>query len=82
MPEAYKGSALAKARSKVAVAHRKHDPDLIVEARRDYAAEKIADYIKRQLAEAPPLSNEQRNDLAELLLPVRRRPTKDGWVAP
>jgi excisionase family DNA binding protein len=45
-------------------------------------AEKIADYIERQLADAPDLTNQQRNDLAELLLPVRRRPTKDGWVAP
>jgi len=45
-------------------------------------ADKIADYITRQLAEAPPLTPEQRARLAGLLRPVRRRPTKDGWVAP
>jgi hypothetical protein len=79
---AYKGSALAKARSDVAVAHRKNDPKLIEEARRNFAELKISDYVKRELAKAPPLSNEQRTRLAELLRPVRRRPTKDGWMAP
>jgi hypothetical protein len=38
------------------------------------AAEKTAVYIKRLLAAAPRLSDQQRNDLAELLRPVRRRP--------
>jgi hypothetical protein len=32
---------------------------------------KIADYIERMLAEAPPLTDEQRTRLAELLRPVR-----------
>jgi excisionase family DNA binding protein len=45
-------------------------------------ADTIADYIKGELADAPPLTPEQRTRLAELLRPVRRRPTKNGWAAP
>jgi hypothetical protein len=40
------------------------------EARRDYAAEKLADYIRRTVDEAPPLSDEQRARLALLLRPT------------
>jgi hypothetical protein len=45
-------------------------PDLI-EARRDLKAARLADYIERTLAKAPPLTSEQRAKLAELLRPVR-----------
>jgi hypothetical protein len=31
----------------------------------------LADYVKRVLADAPPLSDAQRSALAELLRPVR-----------
>jgi hypothetical protein len=31
------------------------------------------DWLRRALAEAPPLTDEQRTKLAELLKPVRRR---------
>jgi hypothetical protein len=82
MSEGYKGSPQAKARSDVAVAHRKKDPEAIAKARRDFNELKLAEHIARALAEAPPLTNEQRARLAGLLRPVRRRPTKDGWVAP
>jgi hypothetical protein len=34
-------------------------------------AERTAEYIERVLAEAPPLTDEQRTKLAELLVPVR-----------
>ena len=51
------------------------DPELR-DARRDYAAARIHDYVLKILAEAPPLSDEQRNTLAELLRPVRR-PLRD-----
>ena len=47
------------------------DPEL-VDAYRDLAAAKISDYIEKILAEAPPLTDEQRTALAELLRPVRR----------
>jgi hypothetical protein len=54
---------------------RPDDPELRT-ARRDYAAARIHDYVLQTLAEAPPLSDEQRNALAELLRPVRR-PIRD-----
>jgi hypothetical protein len=47
------------------------DPELAC-AKRDYAAARIADYINKTLADAPPLTGEQRTALAELLKPVRR----------
>jgi hypothetical protein len=45
-------------------------PDL-VEVDRDLAALRLEEYIARTLAAAPPLSDEQRTKLAELLKPVR-----------
>ena len=72
MPETvFKGSRLAKARSQVGVAHRKQDREAIESARRDFAAEKIANYVTKVLDAAPPLTDEQRVRLAELLRPVR-----------
>jgi hypothetical protein len=47
------------------------DPEL-VDAYRGLAEAKINDYIERVLAAAPPLTDEQRTRLAELLRPVRR----------
>lgn len=41
-------------------------------AKRDFNAAKIADYIRRALAEAPPLTDEQRVRLADLLRPARK----------
>jgi hypothetical protein len=43
------------------------DSALVEDARRDYAAAKLADYIKRTVDAAPPLSPEQRERLAALL---------------
>jgi hypothetical protein len=75
MPEtAFKGSPLAKARADVAIAYRRKDstPQAIETARRNFATEKIAAFVQKVLAEAPPLNDEQRTRLAELLRPVRR----------
>lgn len=73
MPEtAFKGSALAKARSQVAVAHRRHDPEAIEVARQDFATEKIAAYIEKVVSQAPPLTPEQVDRLRVLLEPARR----------
>lgn len=75
MPEtAFKGSALAKARSGVAVAYRRKDttPAAIEEARRRFAEEKIAAYITRVVDQAPPFTPEQVDRLRVLLEPVRR----------
>ena len=47
------------------------DAPEVVDARRDFAAARLEDYIERVLADAPPLTEKQRTDLAELLRPVR-----------
>ncbi|WP_273733367.1 hypothetical protein [Mycolicibacterium septicum] len=67
------------ARNKLASTARHHsdDPSKIDDARRDLAEAKIADYVERVLAAAPPLTDEQRVRLAELLRPVRV-PIKGG----
>ncbi|MGH3639185.1 MAG: hypothetical protein ACRDUX_09165 [Mycobacterium sp.] len=57
--------------ARVARAARAGDATAEVEARRDLAEEKIAQYVQRVLASAPPLTDEQRTRLAELLRPVR-----------
>lgn len=54
-------AALARSRSP-------HDPEFL-EAKRDLAAEKIAAYIERTVAAAPPLTREQSQRLASLLHP-------------
>lgn len=49
---------------------RPNDPDALTaaqEARRDYYATALQDYIERTVAAAPPLTPEQRDKLALLL---------------
>ena len=48
------------------------DHPKIIETERTLAALRLEEYIRRVLDEAPPLSDEQRTALAELLQPVRR----------
>lgn len=57
------------ARAAVARAVLQKNPDAEREARRNLATEKIAEYIARVLAQAPPLTDEQRTRLAGLLRP-------------
>jgi len=48
----------------------KHYPDgspSLTGARRDHAAEKLAEYVKRTVAEAPALTSAQRDKIAVLL---------------
>jgi hypothetical protein len=59
------------ARGRLGHATRNH-PEQVEDRRRDLAEAKITDYIETVLAQAPPLSDEQRNRLAELLRPARR----------
>jgi hypothetical protein len=43
------------------------DQGVAVEARREYAAAKIASYVQRVISEAPPLSEDQKARLVILL---------------
>lgn len=48
----------------------KHHPNgspTLTGARRDHAAEKLAEYVERTVAEAPPLTPAQRDRIAVLL---------------
>jgi hypothetical protein len=57
------------------------DHPKVVEADQNLAALRIEKYINTVLAEAPPLSDEQRTKLAELLRPVRIRTRSGGDAA-
>jgi hypothetical protein len=48
-----------------------HDHPRVVAADRDIVAGRLEQYITETLAAAPPLTEEQRARLAELLKPVR-----------
>jgi len=56
-----------QARSRLGVAIRSGNKPAETEARRDLAAAKIAQYIEKIVAEAPPLSPEQRTRLAGII---------------
>lgn len=58
---------ITKSRSRLALATKHRDTAAATEARRDLAAAKIAQFIERTIAEAPPLSEAQRHALARLL---------------
>lgn len=66
MPE-IAGTQTARARSRLGNAYRSGDARGIENARRDFAAAKLEDYIARTVDEAPPLTVEQRARLALLL---------------
>ncbi|MGY1640058.1 hypothetical protein ACI782_02860 [Geodermatophilus sp. SYSU D00703] len=61
--------AVAKARSALGIHHRWHADDAagLTERRREFVTEKLAAYIERTLAEAPPLTADQRDRLTKLL---------------
>jgi len=64
--------SLAAQRAEIARAERRRhlhpdEPDQTVALRRQYAAAKLADYIKRTVDAAPPLKPEERDRLALLL---------------
>lgn len=58
---------LRQAVAKAGAAARGGDPERVLETKRDLAAERIAAYVERVVAQAPPLSPEQRDRLALLL---------------
>lgn len=47
---------------------RNPDPDLIADLQRQRAAVRIADFVRKVRAEAPPLTAVQRQELAALIL--------------
>lgn len=56
-----------KLRSRTAHAARRGDPAALEQARQDYKAVTAAEYIRKLVDEAPPLTAEQRDRLALLL---------------
>lgn len=54
---------------------RPDDDSELVDARRNLAAAKLSEYIAKVLSAAPPLTDEQRTKLAELLRPAREHIT-------
>ena len=75
MPTPPKSVANARARKAGLIKHG-HGPDdpRVIEADRDLAAENLAAYIERVVAEAPPLTDHQLGRLAALLRPAARTP--------
>lgn len=64
--------SLYSKRAKVAALSRsrsKDDPELVT-ARQDLAASKLAQYVEKVVAEAPPLTAEQSDRIAALLRPA------------
>ncbi len=58
-------------RSKIATTIRRNPDADVTELRRQLKAERAAEYIEKVLADWPPLTDQQRTALAELLKPVR-----------
>lgn len=58
-------------RAKVAALTRHREPDdpSLSEARRDFAAERLAEVVRRVVDAAPPLTPQQRDTIAALLRP-------------
>ncbi len=63
----FKGSEVAKTRARIATATRTGTPDDVAEARRAHATASLAAHIARVVAEAPPLTDEQKSRLTVLL---------------
>lgn len=61
-------------RARVASLTRSREPDdpELIEARRNLRAVRLAEHVRKVVAEAPPLSNEQREVIAALLVSAKR----------
>ena len=62
-----KNTEVLAARSALGLASRRRDSEAIAQARRDLAAAKIAAYVERVVADAPPLTDEQRDRLSAII---------------
>jgi hypothetical protein len=76
-------AALAKTRASLARRTQSYPPGhpKIVEAQRNHKAAKLADYIARNVADAPDLTREQIDTLHVLLEPARRYLSAAGGAA-
>jgi hypothetical protein len=63
-----------KARSQLANATKSHGANSpeAQQARQHLKALRLEEHVRRVIAQAPPLTDEQRTRLAELLAPIRR----------
>ncbi len=63
------GAKALAARGRLGQTSRRYadQPDRILDARRDLAVAKIEDYVAKVVADAPPLTADQRDQLALLL---------------
>ena len=59
--------SVATARGRLAVSTRWHPKENHSDLRRELAAAKLADYVARVVAEAPPLTEDQKHRIASLL---------------
>ena len=60
-------SSWTKTRSTLALTIKKNPNADVTELRRQLKAERLADYVERKLAEAPPITAAQRDRIAVLL---------------
>lgn len=67
MPKTHSEATLPQRRARIASAVALGDSEAATEARRDYYAAKLADYVQRTVAAAPPLTDEQLDRIAVLL---------------
>jgi hypothetical protein len=64
----------ARQRHNVLVRHRGADDPATVDAKRDLRAAHLEEHVREAVAGWPPLSDEQRSEIAALLRPVGRTP--------
>lgn len=64
--------AFREQRGRLAILTRHRGPDApeVAAARRDLAAQKLEDHVRAIVAQAPPLTDEQRTRIARLLAPA------------
>jgi hypothetical protein len=74
-------AAIAGLKRAIRNGERPADDLALTEAQRGLTAARISEFVERELAKAPPLTTEQRDQLAELLRPVRVRARNDNGNA-
>lgn len=65
-------SAVLAARAALGVASRRRDAEAVARARQELASAKVEAYVEKALAEAPPLTDAQKDRLVSILSGVIR----------